>query len=74
MLALKLTPVKRDRKFVLMFFKCENDCSHAYVEPNMANKAIHTLCTVSYVTGSAFQVLTINWSLGWSFSFLSTCV
>ena len=43
-----------------MFFKCENDCLQAYVEPNMVNTAKHLLCSVSYVAGSAFQVLRIN--------------
>ena len=65
--ALRLALVKRDRRFILMFFKCENDCSLAYVEPNMVNTAVHTLCSAWYVTGSAFQVLIINWSAGWSF-------
>ena len=50
-----------------MFFKCENDCSHAYVEPNMVNTAICAPCSVWYVAGSPFQVLTINWPAGWSF-------
>ena len=63
--ALRLTYVKQNRRFVLMFFKCESNCSHEYVEPNMANTAI--LCSVWYVTESAFQVLTINWSTSWSF-------
>ena len=45
--ALRLTSVKRDRRLVLTFFKCENDCSHAYVEPNMVNTTKHTLqCVV----------------------------
>ena len=46
MQALRLSSVKRDRWFVLMFFMRENDCSHVYVEPNMVNTAIPTLCSV----------------------------
>ena len=57
MQALRLSSVKRDRRLVLMFFKCKNDCSHAYVEPNMVNAAILTHCSGWYVTGSKFQVL-----------------
>ena len=64
MQALRLPSVKRDRRLLLMFFRCEKDCSHAYVEPNIVNTAILTRCSVWYVTGSAFQVLTISWSAG----------
>lgn len=67
---LRLSSVKHDCRLVLMFFICEKDCSHAYVEPNMVNTAILTHCSVWYVTGSMFQVLTISWvaagSAGWS--------
>lgn len=56
MQALRLSSVKRDRRLDLMFLRCENDCSHAYVDPNMVNTAILTRCSVWYVTGSAFQV------------------
>ena len=64
MQALRLPSVKRDRTLVLMFFRSENDCSHAYIEPNIVNMAILTRCSVCYVTGSAFQVLKISWSAG----------
>ena len=65
MQALRLIPsVKRDSWFVLMFIKCENDCSRAYVEPNMVNTAILTFFSAWYVRGSVFQALTINWSAG----------
>ena len=76
MQALRLPSVKRVRRLLLMFLICENDCSHAYVEPNMVNTAILTRCIVWYVTGSSFQVL--RWSSAGlqveDFSFLSICV
>ena len=62
MQALRLPSVNRERRLLLMFLICENDCSHAYVEPNMVNTAILTHCIVWYVTGNSFQVLRISWS------------
>lgn len=53
--------LKCDRGLLLVLFRCEKDCSHAYVEPNLVNTAILTRCTV---TGSAFQVLIISWTAG----------
>ena len=64
MQALRLSSVRRDRRLDLMYLRCENDCSHAYVDPNKVNTAILTRCSVWYVTGSAFQVLIISWSSG----------
>lgn len=32
MQAFRLPSFKRDRRLVLMCFRCENDCSHAYVD------------------------------------------
>ena len=46
----------------LIFLRYENDCSHAYVDPNKVNTAILIRCSVSYMTGSAFQVLIISLS------------
>ena len=40
---MRFPSIKRDRRVILMLFKCENDCSHVCVEPNMVNTAIHTL-------------------------------
>ena len=55
MQALRLSSVRRDRRLDFMYLRCENDCSHAYVDPNKVNTAILTRCSVWYVTGSAFQ-------------------
>ena len=44
MQALRLSSVKRDYKLVLMFFRCEKDCSHAYVKSNIVSTAILTRC------------------------------
>ena len=41
MQALRLSSVRRDRRLDLIFLRYENDCSHAYVEPNKVNT--HTL-------------------------------
>lgn len=59
---------RRDRSLVSMFFRCEKDCSRAHVEPNVVSTAILTRCSVWCVTASAFQLLTISWSAGASFS------
>lgn len=64
MQAWRLLSVKRDRRVDLMFLRCENDCSRAYVDPNMINTAILTRCSVWYMTVSVFQVLIISWSSG----------
>lgn len=60
MQALKLPSVKRDRRLVLMFFKCEKDFLHAYVEPNIVSTAKFTHSYVWYVM---LRVLTISWSV-----------
>lgn len=46
MQTLRLLSVKRDHRLVCMCLRCEHDCSHAYVEPNMVNTAILTRCIV----------------------------
>ena len=60
----RLSSVHRDSMLDLIFFRYEDNCSHAYVDPNKVNTAILIRCSVWYVTGSAFQVLIISWSLG----------
>ena len=59
-----LSSVRCNRWLDLIFVRYENDCSHAYVDPNKVNTEILIRCSVWYVTGSAFQVLIISWSFG----------
>ena len=46
MQALRLSSIRYDCRLDLMFLRCENDCSHAYVDPNKVNTAILTRCSV----------------------------
>jgi len=40
MQAFRLSSVDLERRLVLMLFRCEKDCSHVYVEPNIVRRKI----------------------------------
>lgn len=60
------TLYNKECRFNFMFFRCEKNCLHAYIEPNMVSTVVLLYHIMGYVKGSSFQVLKFSSSSSWS--------
>lgn len=72
MQALRFPSVKRDCRLIFMFFRCETDCSHAFVEPEIVSTLIPQNLVVPFigktsrltlhcVSPTAYLAIMLNW-------------